>query len=65
MQASYGQAELTSRRDRALEWYAELDAPIKRIFSFDNAAHSLSLEEFQSFHRILVESIVPETYFDQ
>ena len=60
-----GQAELTSRRDLALEWYAELDAPIKRVFSFDNAAHSVSLEEFQAFHTILVESIVPETYFDQ
>jgi pimeloyl-ACP methyl ester carboxylesterase len=60
-----GQAELTSRRDLALEWYAQLDAPIKRVFRFENAAHSVSLEEFQAFHRILVESIVPETYFDQ
>jgi proline iminopeptidase len=60
-----GQAELTSRRDLALEWYTELDAPIKRIFSFDNAARSVSLEEFQAFHRILVESIVPETYVDR
>jgi proline iminopeptidase len=60
-----GQAELTSRRDLALEWYAQLDAPIRRVFSFENSAHSVSLEEFQAFHRILVESIVPETYFDQ
>jgi hypothetical protein len=35
------------------------------VFRFENAAHSVSLEEFQAFHRILVESIVPETYFDQ
>src|SRR5205814_6727007 len=42
-----GKAELTSRRDLVLEWYAELDAPIKRIFSFDNAAHSVSLEQFE------------------
>jgi proline iminopeptidase len=59
-----GQAELTSRRALALEWYAQLYAPIKRVFTFENAAHSVSLEEFQAFHRILVESIVPETYFD-
>jgi len=43
---AHGRAELTSRRDLALEWYAELDAPIKRLFSFENAAHSVSLEEF-------------------
>jgi hypothetical protein len=60
-----GQAELTSRRDLALKWYAQLGAPIKRVFSFDNATHSVSLEEFQAFHSIVVESIVPETYFDQ
>jgi len=62
---AHGRAELTSRRDLALEWYAELDAPIKRLFSFENAAHSVSLDEFQAFHRILVECIVPETCFDQ
>jgi hypothetical protein len=60
-----GQAELTSRRELALEWYAQLQAPIKRVFTFANAAHSVSLEEFQAFHRILLERIVPETYLDQ
>jgi pimeloyl-ACP methyl ester carboxylesterase len=57
-----GQAELTSRRGLALEWYAQLQAPIKRVFTFENAAHSVSLEEFEAFHRILLETIVPETY---
>jgi proline iminopeptidase len=59
-----GQAELTSRRDLALEWYAQLDAPIKRVFSLEDAAHSVLLEEVQAFHRIFVESIVPETHVD-
>lgn len=30
-----GRAELASRRDLALEWYRELEAPQKRIFSFE------------------------------
>jgi hypothetical protein len=38
--------------------------PEDDVFSFDNGAHAVSLEEFQAFHRILVESIIPETYFD-
>jgi proline iminopeptidase len=57
-----GQAELTSRRELALLWYAQLQAPIKRVFTFENAAHSVSLEEFEAFHRILLETILPETY---
>jgi hypothetical protein len=57
-----GQAELTARRDLALEWYAQLEAPIKRVFSFEDAAHSVSMEQFEAFHRLLNEVIVPETY---
>jgi pimeloyl-ACP methyl ester carboxylesterase len=57
-----GQAELTSRREVALEWYAQLEAPIKRVFSFSDAAHSVSMEQSEAFHRILLEVIVPETY---
>jgi proline iminopeptidase len=57
-----GQADLTARRELALEWYGQLQAPIKRVFSFDNAAHSVSVEQFEAFHRILTEIIVPETY---
>ena len=57
-----GQAELTSRRGLALEWSVQLQAPIKRVFTFENAAHSVSMEEFEAFHRILLETIVPETY---
>jgi pimeloyl-ACP methyl ester carboxylesterase len=49
-----GQAELTARRELALDWYAQLLAPIKRMYSFDNAAHSVSMEQFEAFHRILL-----------
>ena len=48
-----GQSELTSRRGLALEWFSQLQAPIKRVFTFENAAHSVSLEELEAFHQIL------------
>jgi pimeloyl-ACP methyl ester carboxylesterase len=57
-----GQAELASRRDLALEWHAGLDAPIKRIFSFRGAAHNAAMEQCVAFHRIMVETVLPETY---
>lgn len=57
-----GQAELAARRDLALEWFALLDAPQKRIFAFENAAHAVAFEEYEAFHRILLDVILPETY---
>jgi pimeloyl-ACP methyl ester carboxylesterase len=56
-----GAAELSARRDLALEWYAQLDAPRKRIFTFENAAHSVAQEQFVAFRQILLETVVPET----
>ena len=56
-----GASELTARRDLALEWYAQLDAPRKRIFTFDNAAHAVAQEQFVAFRQILTDVIVPET----
>jgi proline iminopeptidase len=57
-----GQAELTSRRDLALEWFTALDAPRKRMFSFENAAHAVAQEQFVAFRQIMRETVVPETY---
>ena len=57
-----GQAELGARRDLALEWFELLDAPIKRMFSFENAAHAVAFEQYEAFHKILLETILPETY---
>ena len=57
-----GAAELTSRRDLALEWYEQLQAPIKRIYTFENSAHSAAYEQFEAFHQIMVETVLPETY---
>ena len=57
-----GQAELAGRRDLALEWFEMLDAPIKRMFSFENAAHAVAFEQYEAFHQILLDTILPETY---
>lgn len=57
-----GEAELTARRDLMLEWYAALDAPLKRRYSFPDAAHAVAFEEFEALQRIMSEVVLPETY---
>lgn len=57
-----GAAELNSRRDLALEWFNQVDAPIKRIFTFENAAHAPAFEHFEAFTNIMTETVLPETY---
>jgi pimeloyl-ACP methyl ester carboxylesterase len=57
-----GAAELPARRDLALEWFDQVDAPIKRIFTFENAAHAPAFEHFETFTKIMSETILPETY---
>jgi proline iminopeptidase len=56
-----GAAELRARRDLALEWFEQLEAPIKRRFTFEDAGHSVVFEQHEAFGRILREVIVPET----
>ena len=57
-----GAAELSARRDLALEWFDLLDAPIKRMYTFENAAHATAFEQFEAFQQIMVETVLPETY---
>lgn len=57
-----GAAELAARRDLTLEWFEQLEAPRKRLFTFDNAAHSVAFEQFEAFSDIITETILPETY---
>lgn len=57
-----GAAELSARRDLALEWFDLLDAPFKRIYTFENAAHATAFEQFEAFQQIMVETVLPETY---
>jgi proline iminopeptidase len=57
-----GEAELSARRDLMLEWYEQLDAPIKRRYSFPDAAHAVAFEEFEALQRIMTETVLAETY---
>ena len=57
-----GAAELAGRRDLALEWAAQLDAPMKRVVTYDDAAHSVAFEQVDAVHGLLVEEILPATY---
>ena len=57
-----GAAELPARRDLALAWYDQLEAPSKQLFTLNNAGHSVAFEQFSALHQILTETIVPETY---
>lgn len=57
-----GAAELSARRDLALAWFDAVDAPIKRIFTFENAGHAPAFEHFEAFSDIMTETILPESY---
>lgn len=57
-----GEAEMSARRDLMLEWYGQLDAPLKRRYGFADAAHAVAFEEFEALERILTEQVLPETY---
>lgn len=57
--------ELSARRDLAIEWFELLEAPIKRVYTFDNAGHSVAFEQFEALTQILNEAVLPETYTDR
>jgi pimeloyl-ACP methyl ester carboxylesterase len=57
-----GLAELAGRRDVMLEWYDQLEAPIKQRVTYEGAAHSVAFEQADEVQRLLNETIVPATY---
>lgn len=57
-----GGHELSARRDLAHEWFAMVKAPRKQMFTFEDAGHAVAFEHFQDLHRILVETVLPQTY---
>jgi pimeloyl-ACP methyl ester carboxylesterase len=57
-----GAAELAGRRDLALEWFAALEAPSKRLVTYEGAAHSVAFEQADEVQRLLVDTVIPETY---
>lgn len=57
-----GAADLSARRDLALEWFGQLQAPRKQKFTFENAGHSVVFEQFEAVSKIMRDNILPETY---
>ena len=57
-----GAHELRGRRLLAHEWFAALEAPHKRLITYEDAGHSVAFEEADALHRLMVEEIVPSTY---
>lgn len=57
-----GEAELRGRREPLLEWLEVLEAPIKRVYTFEDAAHSVAFEQFEALDRIMTETVLTETY---
>ena len=53
--------ELSARRDLALEWYNMVQSPHKRIYTFADASHAVAFEQFESFTKIMTDTIIPET----
>jgi len=48
-----GDHELAGRRSLALEWFRELRAPRKRLYTFANAGHAVAFEQFQALDGIM------------
>ena len=58
-----GEHELAARRDLANDWYRQLSAPSKYMYTFADAGHSAAaFQEFQPVYNILTHTILPQTY---
>ena len=49
-----GKHELAARRDLALAWFKQLQAPIKQLYDYPDAGHATAFEHFQDLHRIML-----------
>lgn len=57
-----GAAELPARRELALEWYAQLEAPRKRLYTFADAGHSVAFEQFAALEQIATQTILGQLH---
>ncbi|MCF8786542.1 alpha/beta hydrolase [Rhodococcus ruber] len=56
-----GAAELDGRRELLLEWFTLLDAPEKRLITFDDAAHAVAFEQADAVEQLLRDDVIPRT----
>ncbi len=57
-----GAHELRGRRSLAMEWFEALEAPYKRLVTYEDAGHSVVFEQADAFRALMAEEIVPLTY---
>jgi proline iminopeptidase len=57
-----GRHELTARSTLALQWFNNLHAPRKRLYTFTDSGHSTAFEEFQPVQRIVTGTVLPQTF---
>lgn len=57
-----GRHELTARSCFADEWIAQLQAPIKRVYIFENSGHNPDAEEPGRFNDLMINTVLKETY---
>jgi pimeloyl-ACP methyl ester carboxylesterase len=52
-----GSHELAARTEPAREWFADLDAPRKRLYVLPDSGHSVAFEQADELHRILLSEL--------
>jgi len=57
-----GAHELAGRRDLALGWIEQLDAPHKKLITYPDAGHAVVFEEVDAVHGLMNDEIVPAIY---
>lgn len=57
-----GRHELTARSSLADVWIAQLQAPIKRAYTFADSGHNADAEEPGRYNDLLVNTVLTETY---
>ena len=55
-------SELAARDDLAVEWFKQLEAPRKRMYTLNHAGYSVLTERATALRRILTQTVLPETY---
>jgi pimeloyl-ACP methyl ester carboxylesterase len=57
-----GAHELSARSVFANEWIADLQAPAKFTYVFENSGHNPDAEEADRFNNLMAEVVLPQTY---
>jgi pimeloyl-ACP methyl ester carboxylesterase len=56
-----GAHELRARLQPARDWFAQLQAPVKHWYTFEDSGHIPQFEEYGRFHDLLTGTVLPQT----